>query len=112
VVNNLIINGDIVNPPSSITCFRELTLIAKKAIRLQVFIECQQKDYYFKYLKNFGAMDYIDDILLPGEETGMRIDNELHFSPTIYVTDHIDHYNIRDVLNALGFNSLFARIYN
>lgn len=107
MVNNLIINGDIVNPPSSITCFRELTLIAKEAIHLQVFIECQQKDFYFKYLKNFGAMDYIDDILLPGEEKGMRIDNELHFSPTIYVTDRIDHYNIRDVLNALGFNSLF-----
>jgi len=107
VVNNLIINGDIINPPTSVTCFRELTLIAKKAIHLKVIVESMEKDFCWRYLKHFGAMDYVDDILRIGEEEGMRIDTEFHFSPTVYVSDRIDYYNIKNILNALGFNKSF-----
>jgi hypothetical protein len=104
VVSNLIINGDIINPPTSVTCFRELTLIAKKAAHLEVIIECLEKDFCWRYLKNLGAMDYVDDILNIGEEEGFRIDTEYHFSPTVFIADRIDHYNFNQVLNAIGFN--------
>ena len=104
MVSNLIINGDIINPPTSVTCFRELTLIAKKAVHLKVIVECLEKDFYWRYLKNFGAMDFVDDILNIGEEIGLRIDTEHHYSPTIFVADRIDHYNLKQVLNAIGFN--------
>lgn len=102
--SNLIINGDIINPPTSVTCFRELTLIANKAVHLKVIIECLEKDFCWRYLKTFGAMDFVDDILKVGEESGFRIDTEHHYAPTIFVTDRIDYYNIKQVLNALGFN--------
>lgn len=105
MVSNLIINGDIINPPTSVTCFRELTLIANKASHLKVIVECLEKDFCWRYLKNFGAMDFVDDILAVGEETGFRIDTEFHYSPTIFVTDRIDHYNLKNILNALGHSN-------
>ena len=104
MVSNLIINGDIINPPTSVTCFRELTLIANKAAHLKVIIECLEKDFYWKYLKNYGAMDFVDDILTVGEESGFRIDTQYHFSPTIFIADRIDHYNLNQALNAIVFN--------
>jgi len=112
VSHSLIINGDIINPPTSITCFRELTLIAKKAIHFEVFVECEHKDFYWKYLKNFGAMDFVDDILNLGEENGLRIDSKLHYAPTIFITNKIDHFNLKNVLNAIGFNNLLFNVNN
>lgn len=108
MVSNLIINGDLINPPTSVTCFRELTLIANKAVHLRVIIECLEKDFYWRYLKNFGAMDFVDDILNIGEEEGFRIDTEHHFSPTIFVTDRIDYFNLKSILNSLGYNKLIC----
>jgi hypothetical protein len=108
VVSNLIINGDIINPPTSVTCFRELTLIANKAIHLKVIVESMEKDFCWRYLKNFGAMDYVDDILKVGEEEGIRIDTGYNYSPTIFVSDRIDYYNLKNILNAIGFNKSFV----
>lgn len=104
MVSNLIINGDIINPPTSISCFRELTALAKRVNNLAVLIECMEKDFYWKYLKTFGAMDFVDDLVEIGCEVGYRIDTELHFAPTVYVTDRIDHYNYRNVVSALGLS--------
>ena len=104
MVSNLIINGDLINPPTSISCFRELTTIAKRVNNLSVLIECIEKDFYWRYLKTFGAMDFVDDLVALGIEEGYRIDTELHFAPTVFVTDRIDHYNFKNVVSALGLN--------
>ena len=101
---SLLINGDLINPPSSISCVRDITFIAHEYLDLDVIIECiAEKDFYHRYLKNFGAMDYIDELTAFGEEEGMRIDNDFHYDPTIYVTDIIDARNVQLILRSIGF---------
>jgi len=48
-------------------------------------------------------MDFIDSIILVGEEHGVRIDTKMRISPTL-VVDRIDEYNMGIVLNYLGFD--------
>ena len=48
-------------------------------------------------------MDYVDDILLPGEETGNRVDIEFIYSPTVCVVDYIDTRNLNYILQSIGF---------
>lgn len=103
MASRLIINGEIVNPPTSISCFRDVTFIAHEYLHLDVIVEIQEKDYCYKFLSNFGAMDYVDDILLPQEEMGMRIDTDYNFAPTVYVTNVINVKNLNSILSSLGF---------
>lgn len=48
-------------------------------------------------------MDYVDELTIFGEEEGMRIDNDFHFDPTVYVTDVIDARNVQTILRCIGF---------
>jgi hypothetical protein len=68
-------------------------------------VEVDPKDPYYKFLKRAGAMDYIDDILAPGEETGMRVDMDFIYAPTVCVVKRIDAYNINNVLKSIGYNN-------
>jgi len=104
---NLIINGDLVNPPSSVSSFRELTFFAHEYLHREVILECEDnKDFYYKFLKLRGAMDFIDDILLLGEEEGERIDTQLHYAPTVYITDSINQKNLLIILQSIGFSGI------
>lgn len=51
-------------------------------------------------------MDFIDDILLPGEEVGLRVDNGFVYAPTACVVEKIDVYNLKYVLASIGFTGL------
>jgi len=102
----LIIRGELINPPSSITCFRDLTFYAHEFCSYNVIVEGEPKDPYYSFLKRRGAMDYVDDILLPGEEIGMRVDSEFVYSPTVCVVDKINAYNLRYVLGCIGVRGI------
>lgn len=105
--SNLIINGDLVNPPSSISCIRDLTFIAHEFLHKEVILECEEnKDFYYKFLKLKGGMDFIDDILFIGEEEGERIDTQMHFAPTVFITDSINQYNLMFILQSIGFRGI------
>jgi len=52
-------------------------------------------------------MDFIDDILLPGEEVGLRVDSDFLYAPTACVVDKIDVFNLKYVLSSIGFTGLF-----
>lgn len=90
------------NPPTSISCFRDLTLYAHLFNKYFVLIEAEPKDPYYRYLKKAGAMDYVDDIILPGEETGIRIDTDFVYAPTACVVDKITAYNLKYIVQSLG----------
>lgn len=92
-----------VNPPSSVSCFRDLTLVAHEYCHYNVLVEVAPKDPYYTYLKRTGAMDYVDDILLPGEEMGLRVDTDFIYAPTICVVDKITAVNLEDIFRAIGF---------
>jgi hypothetical protein len=47
-------------------------------------------------------MDFVDDILNTGEETGLRFDIEPRFAPS-HILDRIDHYNLDQCLELMGY---------
>lgn len=100
----LLVNAVLTNPPTSPTCFRTLTLIAKVYCSYDVLLETDEdKDIYYHFLKNNGCMDFVEEIVNFGEEVGLRIDNELRYAPT-YLVDHIDVTNLNSILKYLGWD--------
>lgn len=100
----LLVNADLTNPPTSPSCFRTLTLIAKVYCFYDVLLEANDnKDIYYQYLKNNGCMDYVEEIVSFGEEVGLRIDKELRYAPT-YIVDRIDANNLNSILFYLGWD--------
>jgi hypothetical protein len=83
----LLIQASLCEPPSDSLAFRYVTLISKKNFNMDVLIltDPELKDLYYKYLKNKGLFDYIDDIVIPREnENGLRLDNnDVNYSPII-----------------------------
>lgn len=71
----VIIEACLSEPPSSISCFRDVTLYAACFAKVNVLLECpsEQKDIYYYWLKRHGAYDFIDEIVDLGEELGYRI---------------------------------------
>ena len=101
---SLLINGDLINPPSSISCVRDVTFIAHEYLNFDVIIECiAEKDFYYRFLKAFGAMDFVDELTVFGEEEGMRIDKDFNYHPTVYVAEVIDQNNVESILQSIGF---------
>jgi hypothetical protein len=98
----------LVNHPTSLSCFRDLTFYAHEFCHYNVIVEGEPKDIYYLFLKKRGAMDYVDDILLPGEEVGIRVDNDFTYAPTICVINQINARNLNYILNCIGFKGLVS----
>lgn len=47
-------------------------------------------------------MDFVEDILLPGEEVGARIDTDYIYAPTVCIVTSINAYNLKYILNSIG----------
>ena len=73
------INGDLVFPPSEIMVVRDVTLYTNVFIQTDIIIEIekQYKDMCYKYMKSSGAFDYVEDIVTPGEESGV-LTSDMH----------------------------------
>jgi hypothetical protein len=97
---NLLISGRLSRPPSSVHCFRDVTLYANIFANLNVLITCQQhnKDRHWRFLKKHGAFDFIDDIVRPFEETGVIVSNTRPCSINI---NHITEYNLNTIIQRL-----------
>ena len=60
----IIIDATLSEPPSSLACFRDVTLYANCFIKKRVVLEADPeiKDFYWKWLTEKGAFDFIEDI--------------------------------------------------
>jgi hypothetical protein len=75
---NLIINSLLTEPPSEISCFRDVTLYGKSFVFDDVLIRCAKgtRSFYWKWLKNNGAHDFVSSLILYQEkESGFYISN-------------------------------------
>lgn len=72
---NLIIDGDLTAPPSSISCFRDVSLYAKCFLNLNVLVECEKDliDFYWYWLKDNASYDFVDAMIYINEESGFKI---------------------------------------
>ena len=61
----IIIDAELSDPPSSRTCFRDTTLYASIFVDADVLVECSPHtiDFYWKWLKRGGAMDFVSQII-------------------------------------------------
>tara|TARA_R110001592_G_scaffold130031_5_gene343065 strand:+ start:15000 stop:15305 length:306 start_codon:yes stop_codon:yes gene_type:complete len=92
----VILEACLSEPPSLITCFRDVTLYAACFARVNVLVECpqEQKDSYYHWLKRHGAYDFIDEIIYLNEEDGYRIGTN---NPN-FRTSKIDYNNLSKVI--------------
>ena len=71
----LIIDATLTEPPSEITCFRDVTLYTSCFIKKRIVVECEDamKDIYWRWLKRYGAFDYVEDIVPLFSESDISI---------------------------------------
>lgn len=101
----LIVRASITNPPTNILSFRDLTYFAKHKLYMDVLIETNFTDIYYKWLKPIGGMDYIDDILPVGIENGLRLEPIPLYSPSIIV-DRITPENEKQLSKRISWNAV------
>ena len=72
---NLLIAGVLARPPSSVHCFRDITLYAQVFADMDVVLTCRPHniDRTWEWLKRHGAMDFVDDIVPRGSTHGLLI---------------------------------------
>ena len=61
----LVMDAELSEPPSSRTCFRDVTLFASVFTDSEILVECEPEtvDLYWGWLKRGGAMDFVSDII-------------------------------------------------
>ena len=71
----IVIDAALTEPPSSVTCFRDLTLYAKCLIERNVIVECEKEmqDIYWRWLKRYGAFDFVEDLVPPFSLSGFSV---------------------------------------
>lgn len=71
----LILDAELSDPPSSRTCFRDVTLYANIFAKADILVECSPGtiDIYWKWLKEGGAMDFVDQLIRFGEVDGFTV---------------------------------------
>ena len=102
----LIIRDQLVNPPTWFSSYRDLTLYYSIFLRGEIVIESEEPDFYVKWLRARGGLDFVEDFIRPGSEDGLRIDCELNYPRTI-VTDRITPENLNMLINKI---KIFNRI--
>lgn len=96
----VIYDSNLTEPPSSIHCFRDVTLYSKFFLNFDNIIKCPKgtRTLYWNWIKKYGAHDFIDDLILENEEeSGIVISNE---NGNIRA-ERIDEFNYGDLINIL-----------
>lgn len=96
----LLIRDQLVCPPTWFASYRDLTLYCHVLLKLDIVIESEQADIYYRWIKPRGGMDFIEDFVRPGAEAGVHLDYEPHFPRTI-VTDRIAPENVHQLIGAI-----------
>lgn len=92
---NLIIEAELINPPTELGSFRDLTFFASKFHPYyDVLVYCDHDliDMYYRFLKNYvGGLDFIKDFVFDKE-------------PGIYIsTERITPKTLPKILKQIGF---------
>lgn len=88
-------------PPSSISVFRDATLYASIFAHLDVLLKCEKgtRSLYWKWLKKYGAHDFVKELILPEEE----LDSPLVARKKANIrVDRLDENSIDFVVSAIN----------
>lgn len=103
MLDTLVVEASLSEPPSEILYFRHFTGVAKVNLCFDVVVESSRdtRDAYYKYLKKHGAFDFICDFVSPEDNVdGIRVDVSHNYPRTI-VTDRITFQNVSYLISSL-----------
>lgn len=98
---NLIIDCSFCEPPSEISCFRDITLYSKINCFDDILVTCPigTRTAYWNWLKSYGAHDYITYLIRHHEpETGIL----MHPEEGDIVIDKITCFNLNYIISVLN----------
>lgn len=95
----LIIRDQLTCPPTWFAAFRDLTLYCNVFLKQDILIESdfENTDMYYSWVKARGGMDFVEEFVPIGVETGIRLDFARHYPNTI-VVDRISAENLHDLI--------------
>ncbi len=96
----LIIRDQLVSPPSWFASYRDLTLYCAIFLHLDIVLESDQIDAYYRWIKPRGGMDFVKDFVRPGSENGLHLDIEYNY-PCSVVTDRIAPENVERLITQI-----------
>jgi len=93
---NLLISGELTAPPSEVGAFRDLTFYATIFKHLDCLVEVEkgEEDYYYNWLRDKYAFDFVKQIVYTGEECGAR----LHYNRIKKITFN----NLNDLITIIS----------
>tara|TARA_B100000579_G_scaffold438049_1_gene471454 strand:+ start:26488 stop:26790 length:303 start_codon:yes stop_codon:yes gene_type:complete len=97
---HILLEASLSEPPSSIHCFRDVTLYASIFRKKETLVYCDKDtiDLYWHWLKSHGAMDFVEDIIEYGEEMGFVIGE----GRGNIALDKLDEWSLPKVVSALS----------
>jgi len=96
----LLIRDQLTCPPTWFASYRDLTLYCAIFLKLDIVIESENPDPYYRWIKPRGGMDFIEDIIRPGTECGLHLDLKREFPRTI-ITDRIAPENVHRLIASI-----------
>ena len=93
----LIIRDQLVNPPTWFSSFRDLTLYCSVFMKLDIVMESDDIDTYYRWIKPRGGMDFVKEFVRPGTEDGLHLDFEYNYPRTV-ITDRIAPENMQRLI--------------
>jgi len=98
----LIIDAELCEPPSEVVLFRDITLYSNCLLGQKVLLECDKeyRDFYYKWLKNRCAFDYVYDFVKPKSEYGISIRTKKEIA-NIQI-ESINYSNLNDIIRRLS----------
>ena len=96
----LLIRDQLTCPPTWFASYRDLTLYCAVMLKLDIVLESADPDLYYRWIKQRGGMDFVQDIIRPGSEAGVHLDFERNYPATI-ITDRIAPENVHRLIASI-----------
>jgi hypothetical protein len=95
----VIYDSALTEPPSSIHCFRDVTMYNEVFLKNDNLLECPKgtRSLYWKWIKQYGAHDFVKELLIYEErQNGLRVGSNGDIEMAC-----INEYSYRKLINIL-----------
>jgi len=100
---NLLVHAPLCEPPTESLPFRYVLSCAKLDCGMSVLLECESemKDIYWEFMRKRGMFDFISDIVIPLEESGLGLDIKVRSQRSTIITKFIRFENQEDLIEKI-----------
>ena len=100
---NLVVHAPLSEPPTESLPLRYGRSCASRNCGMDVLLECEDevKDLYWRFLKEQGMFDFVNDIVSPFEERGLRLDVEKRGLEASVIVSYIRFENQINIVESI-----------